>query len=315
MSHLRFAHFSDPHLPLEPDKPRGWQWLSKRCLSYASWRRKRRAIHDPAITQALVSDVKRAMPEHIVVTGDIANLALPGEFQRGAAWLAGLGAGAAVSYVPGNHDALAFLPHEQGLGLWDAHMRDDDGRVMFPYCRIRGPVAFIGLNSGVPSPLGLATGRLGAAQIAGLETLLSALGQRGLCRIILLHHPVAAGAVPWRKRLADAPTLRAVLARTGAELLLHGHAHRGIYAALAGPGGLIPTLTMPSASARRHGRYPQARWQMIAVEDQGTSGWRIEACVRTLTGDPALGQRPDFAAFARYVFLLPKAAEIKVRSA
>ena len=42
--------------------------------------------HDADVLAKLVADVKRHAPDHIAVTGDIANIALPAEFTRGRDW-------------------------------------------------------------------------------------------------------------------------------------------------------------------------------------------------------------------------------------
>ena len=47
-------------------------------------------------------------------------------------------------------------------------------------------------------------------------------------RIVVLHHPPYGNGVPWHKRLLDARRFVDVLARAGAELVLHGHLHRDL---------------------------------------------------------------------------------------
>lgn len=293
MQPFRFAHLSDPHLPLAPDRPRGLEWLSKRALSYQSWQRKRRHAHTPATLAAIVADIKAQRVDHWAVTGDIANISLPGEFQRGADWLRSLGEVSEISYVPGNHDTMVPMPFEPGLGLWAAYMQGD-GRaaVDFPYLRQRGPVAFIGSNSGVPTAPLLAQGHLGPEQLERLGDLLADTGRKGLFRVIMLHHPVADGVVSRRKGLTDAKALRTLLARTGAEMLLHGHAHVANLSMVKGPLGPIPSLTAPSASAVGYRHDMPARWHLVTVDTDGPD-WRVQVEIRGLeqSGGPvtALG--------------------------
>lgn len=306
MSAFRFAHFSDPHLPLAPDRLSGRGFFSKQLLSYLSWQRKKRHVHQPAVLDCLVADIQAAAPDHIACTGDIANISWPGEFQRGRDWLSRVGPPQQVSYIPGNHDAMVSVPFAQGLGLWRDYMQGDrppapdaslpDG--LFPALRRRGPVVFIGLNSGVPTAPLLATGRLGTAQREALGDMLADLGRERLFRVVMVHHPVAPGVVRRRKGLSDAAALRHLLARTGAEMLLHGHAHRASLAMLKGPNGLIPSLTVPSASAILHGRYPAAQWNLVTVDTDG-GGWRVQ--VETRGYDGAGAMRP----VAGYTLLLP----------
>lgn len=287
MQRFRFAHLSDPHLPLEPDRLRGRGLLSKQLLSYLSWRRKRRHHHRPDVLAALVADIHAHAPDHVAVTGDIANISLPGEFTRGREWLESVGRSGQVSFIPGNHDAMVRVPFQHGLGLWRDYMEGDVPAApgaslpdsLFPYVRQRGPVAFIGLNSGLPTPPLLATGRLGTAQVEALGDLLSDLGRQGLFRVVMVHHPVADGVVKPRKGLTDRARLRAVLARHGAEMLLHGHAHRGSLSTIAGPSGIIPCLTVPSASCGGLGKDEAAKWNLVTVTREA-EGWRVQVDIR-----------------------------------
>src|SRR6476620_8012621 len=97
------AHLSDPHLAPLP-KPHWRELVNKRLTGYINWRRKRRFIHHPAVLTKIIADLKAHAPDHIAVTGDIANIGLRAEFERGREWLDGLGSDAKVSFVPGNHD-------------------------------------------------------------------------------------------------------------------------------------------------------------------------------------------------------------------
>src|SRR5262245_60019896 len=101
---VTLAHLSDPHLgPLPPVAP--GDLLSKRILGYINWTRNRDRTHDGAVLNALLSDMRAVGPDHIAVTGDLANLGLPAEFDNAALWLRSLGRPRDVTVVPGNHDA------------------------------------------------------------------------------------------------------------------------------------------------------------------------------------------------------------------
>jgi 3',5'-cyclic AMP phosphodiesterase CpdA len=250
-----FAHISDLHIaPLPAATP--WALASKRLLGYLSWHSKRKAQHRAEVLVALRDDLKSAAPDHICVTGDLTNIALPREFAAAAEWLATLGNPDKLSVVPGNHDAYVKVAPRHGLDLWDPWMASDDGAAGFPFVRRRGVVAFVGASSAVPTAPFMATGRLGPAQRTRLRTLLTKLGQEGLYRVVLIHHPPQTGAVHSRHRLSDAGAVRQVLKTAGADLVLHGHAHRPLGATLPGPGGAeIPVLGVGSASsAGLHGR-------------------------------------------------------------
>lgn len=264
MSYLRLAHLSDPHLPM-PDGAYGWRDLfSKRTLSRIAWRRKHRE-HDPAVLAAVIADVRASAPDHIAITGDLTNFASPAEIEAARVWLNSIGAPRDVTVSPGNHDALVGAAHHERFAPWAAWL-GDSGEAAFPQARVRGGVAIINLCSAVPTALHSAGGVLGPDQLAGLDALLAE--HAGAFRVVMLHHPPVAGAVTWRKQLADQDPFRAVLARRGAELVLHGHAHRALVASIPGPDGAsIPVLGVPSASARGERRHPAARWHLIEIGD------------------------------------------------
>lgn len=274
MSDLTFAHISDLHLPFEPQLSLG-QRLSKRQLSVWSWRR-RHAVQSGEVLAALTQDVRDHAVDQVLVTGDITNFSLPGEFRQAADWLAALAPAERISLVPGNHDALVAVPLADGLGLWDAWTRLHDG---WPFVHRVGEVSLIGLNSALPTAPLLARGGLGAAQLIRLEDVLTSEGEAGQLRIVLLHHPAAAGAVGWRKALADGDELRAVLRRRGAELVLHGHARGARLDTIAGPGEPIPSLCVPSSTALPNRQDQGARWHRLRLTGNAAERW-MEVTVR-----------------------------------
>lgn len=298
MSGLTLAHVSDLHLPFEPRlAPR--QRMSKRQLSAWSWRR-RRHLHRPEILEALKQDLRAQAVDHVLVTGDIVNFSLPAEFERAAAWLAALALAARLSLVPGNHDALVPVPPAEGLARWDAWSAGPDG---WPFVHRHGPLALIGLNSALPTAPLLARGRLGAAQLARLERVLIEEDAAGRVRIVMLHHPPAEGAVSRRKALADRAALRAVLARAGAELVLHGHARDARLDAIAGPREPIPCLCVPSSSAVPNPQDQGARWHRLRLVDGGAGERRMEVAVRRWSSEAGA-----FVPGGAYELCLPRRA-------
>jgi 3',5'-cyclic AMP phosphodiesterase CpdA len=326
------AHLSDPHLaPLPP--PRLGELASKRLLGYLNWVRKRHAIHRRDVVAAIVADLHAAKPDHIAVTGDLVNIALPTEIANAAHWLETLGPPAQVSLVPGNHDA--YVPGAAGrcVQVWAPYMAGDavdtavDGAAKaralrdrgaaspsprvrgegrgegasphagaseaqtrgaasspvalpradlspnagrgdpereeshetdrlqqatsrdeaFPFLRVRGPVALIGVSTAVATGPFLATGTLGARQIAAMSALLAATADR--FRIVLIHHPPHVAPKSSFKRLVDAAAFRDAIATAGAELVIHGHDHVRSLAYIDGPQARVPVIGVPSASA------------------------------------------------------------------
>ncbi|MDP2410977.1 MAG: metallophosphoesterase [Pseudolabrys sp.] len=277
------AHLSDPHIGPLP-QPRWTDLIGKRVTGYLNWQRKRQFIHDPAVLAAITEDVVKQAPDHIAVTGDLVNIGLAPEFPRARDWLEHLGSLRDISVVPGNHDiyvreAAAFAGRQ-----WGAYMSDDEGVPGFPYVRRRGPVALIGLCSGVPTAPFLATGWVGTKQLTEFAAALNQLKTENLFRVVLIHHPPVS-RTSRHKHLLDAPVLLRVLAGLGADLLLHGHDHEHMINWLNGPeGSRIPAVGVPSASAVPVRDKDPAAYHLYAIDGK-KGAWRCELISRAITMD------------------------------
>jgi 3',5'-cyclic AMP phosphodiesterase CpdA len=276
------AHLSDPHIG--PIPLVSWRApMNKRVVGYVNWRLRRRRIHDMAALDRIIQDIGARAPDHVAMTGDLGHVGLPQEFEAAKDFMSRLGAPGDVSFVPGNHDAYVKGALEECLARFGPYATGDDGAQTFPYLRLRGPVALIGLSTAVSTPHFFATGTLGQEQTQRAEALLRETGARGLIRIILIHHaPHLGGAKPMRQ-LTDAPRFEAMLARAGAELVLHGHNHRTSLAHRPGPEGPVPILGVASASGAANDRHEPAGWYLIGI-DPGSEP-RITVERRRLTVD------------------------------
>lgn len=272
---FKLAHISDPHLGPLPD-PKLLQLFSKRLLGYLNWQRNRSRIMGGNHLEQLVGDLKNQSPDHIAVTGDLVNIALPLEISGARAWLEDLGLPDDVSVVPGNHDAYVPGAVRKARAAWWPYMCADDAlnaphektrsEATFPYVRRRGDIALIGVTTGRASGPWFATGRVGTHQSRRLQTVLESLGQEGLFRVVMLHHPPFRKATGWHKRLSDASRVRAVIKRAGAEMILHGHTHIDSFEEIEGPGGPVPVIGVPSATSAPGGHKPAARYNLFSIE-------------------------------------------------
>jgi 3',5'-cyclic AMP phosphodiesterase CpdA len=282
------AHLSDPHLgPLARFRLR--DLMGKRATGYVNWRRSRRHVHDMPLLERIVDDVLASRPDHVACTGDVAHIGLPGEFRTAIAFLDSLGPRDQVSFVPGNHDAYvrsSLVALARDMAPWSA---SDDGAAGYPWLKQRGSVALIGLSSGVPTAPLVASGRLGTTQIARTEALLVQAQVDGLTRVILIHHPPHLGGAKRGRELTDASAFESMLARTGAELILHGHNHRASLNWREGATGRIPILGVPSASVGPRSHGDSAGWSLLRFSGEGST-MQITAERRGLLPDGTIGK-------------------------
>jgi len=271
------AHLSDPHLGPIPT-PRLAEIANKRGLGLINWYRKRQRHHRADVLAAVVSDMQAQKPHHIALTGDLVNISLDAEFARAARWLDTVGKPEDVTLTPGNHDA--YIRHAAGHAAehWGDYMRGDNG-APFPFVRRRGPLAIVALTTSLPTGPFMATGQLGAAQLARLAEILLTLGREPVFRVVLIHHPPVHTRRHYMKRLIDAPILRALLAEHGADLVLHGHNHEQQLMWLDGPHARIPVVGVPSASAIVSTHDEPAAYNLYRI-DGAPGAWSCEMIVR-----------------------------------
>jgi 3',5'-cyclic AMP phosphodiesterase CpdA len=323
------AHLSDPHLGPLP-QPAVRELASKRIVGYINWHRGRRHLHLRDALDAVTSDLRSARPDHVAITGDLVNIALPAEFTHARRWLETLGPPADVSVVPGNHDAyvagagahreLHWLPYMAGdapdalykppqagepppsppplagegrEGALPAAKgkRGEMEEIHFPYVRRRGPVALVGVSTAVPTRPLMATGRLGEVQIARMAKMLDALRTDGLFRVVMIHHPPLPAAR--HKCLTDAIAFQRALADVGAELIIHGHDHAHSLIWLGGRGAQVPVIGVPSASASANAKKRAGAYNLYLIGGR-PGAWTCEVVSRGLRPSGAVAELNRF---------------------
>ncbi|WP_370931299.1 metallophosphoesterase [Bartonella sp. DGB1] len=101
---IRFAHISDLHLSPIP-KPTIMELLSKRLTGYINWKRNRENNYCNNIANAAILHLKQHNCQHLIISGDIVNIATNAEFLQAKQWLEKVDKTENISIVPGNHDA------------------------------------------------------------------------------------------------------------------------------------------------------------------------------------------------------------------
>lgn len=267
---FRLAHISDIHLGPLP-KLSARELASKRITGYVNWHRNRRKRLFGNVLEALLDDIRSAGPDHLAVTGDLVNLAAKAEIEAATGWLAETGDPQSVSVVPGNHDAYVPGAFEALSHAWRPYMLGDDmalstsGDNLFPYRRVRGNVALIGVSTASATPPFSANGLFGRRQALALREHLQETANRGLFRVVLIHHPPVRGAAAAHKRMLGIRRFAAVMRSAGAELVLHGHTHLATLYRLPGKDRDVPVVGVPSASEAPGGHRPPAGYNLFTI--------------------------------------------------
>jgi len=240
--------------------------------------------HQPAVFEALIADLNDQDIDQVACTGDVTNLSLAAEFRFAREHFDRLAPGPEnVFCVPGNHDtyvAEADGRFEEVFADYcasDPDWRWPDGSP-WPAVRVRGSLALVGLSTGRPSGWLTAHGAVGEVQLERLERVLTDPRLGGKLRVVMMHHPSAGPrARNLLRGLTDHAAFAAVIARAGADLILHGHDHLDVTETLAGPGGTtIPVRCMTSGTYAEASALRGARYRIYTIAD-GPEGPRVAA--------------------------------------
>jgi 3',5'-cyclic AMP phosphodiesterase CpdA len=238
---MRIAQISDLHvLDLETVHPR--DFFNKRITGALNLVTGRRNAHPIELCERLVEDLTLQKLDHVVVTGDVTNLSLPGEFQRVARLLRTLGGYDNLTVIPGNHDVYTDGAQEQkrfesyfGHLLFGADSTADDwvfpAVKELPFDESKGetPVVVIGLCSALKTPFLTAWGRVGEDQLSRLDDALDSIDLEGRFVVALVHHNLHTRRSKWAESTANLRDRDEVITRLharGVNLLLHGHTHK-----------------------------------------------------------------------------------------
>jgi len=274
------AHLSDWHTTTLEGATLS-ELATKRFWGWQSWKRSRRKRHLTSVLEKVIADLQAQSPDHVIVTGDLTNIALEQEFIEAASLLKGLGPPDWVSVVPGNHDAYVRVPSDRGWDRWAPYLWGDEGARAdraprpeeYPTLRVREGIALIGCCSAQPTPVFQASGVVGPEQLERLAVLLKEQAEAGHFRVVALHHPPNTEDISARRSLRDFSELQAVLKANGAELVVHGHRHHSYLGEVPGPTRPIPVAGVRSASdvGKKEERRAQYHLYRIEVDEAGAT--------------------------------------------
>jgi 3',5'-cyclic AMP phosphodiesterase CpdA len=276
---VRLAHFSDLHL-LSLDGAGLLDFANKRWIGRLNLLSNRSRHYLGEAFDDMIADVNQQKFDHLLCTGDVTNLALPQEFRHARGKFESLALGPHdVTVIPGNHDAYVeegvghfaaifadYCTTDPGWAWTDADRHDKHDDLRWPIVRIRGDVAIIGASTSLETAWFSAWGRLGPGQRARLRRVLLDPRLAGLARFVAIHHPVvgkrATNAI---RGLKDHAELAAIIAETGATVIVHGHEHRDLRGVLRGPAGDVPVLGVPSGTYAASDTTRTARYRVFEL--------------------------------------------------
>jgi 3',5'-cyclic AMP phosphodiesterase CpdA len=301
---MRIAHFSDLHvLALEGI---GWaRYMNKRLTGVANlalrrapldelsgaWRAaaermparfRKKDVHRTAYVSNVAREIAKTRVDHVAVTGDVTNLALEPEFAAARAILEGeLHLGPKdISLVPGNHDLYTrgalrdkrFTQFFADYTHCDIDVAVDIGAGHFPYVKLRGPCAIIGLCSAVPRLPFVAAGHLGEAQLDALGRALAHPEVKKRTPVILIHHPPRGPRSQSKmvmEGLRDQDALFARLRGLPRALVIHGHLHKRMQGRIATDVGEITVVGAASASLHHEQEARMSGFNVYEFDDSG----------------------------------------------
>lgn len=282
---MRIAHFSDLHL-LSLDGVSALRFFNKRATGYANLLLKRERIHRTSHVRALAREMKRLAADHIVITGDLTNLALEPEFALAREVIEkDLGLGPRdVSIVPGNHDV--YTRGAEATGRFAAYFGDylvsdlPDFAVAgiagrFPVVKLRGPAAIIGLCSAVSRLPFVAAGRIGGPQLDALARVLAHPEVSRRTPIVALHHPPHNPTSRFKammEGLSDAALLWTNVSEIPVGMVLHGHLHRRTQRKDATLSGSVVSVGATSASLEHEAHAKMAGFNVYEIGKDGAIG-------------------------------------------
>jgi 3',5'-cyclic AMP phosphodiesterase CpdA len=280
---MRLAHCSDLHL-LSLAGAGMLDFANKRWIGGLNLLVNRGRHHQTEIFEGMIVDLNAQGVDHILVTGDITNLALDEEFRFAKTLVETLDLGAdKITVIPGNHDAYVkagatyFKKHFGDYYSSDADAAEALQGESWPSVRRRGSLTIFGLSTSLQTPWFTAYGVLGKDQLSRLRTALLDEKYADTLRLVAIHHSPAEPRARSRVRgLRDRHDLYKVLEETGAELILHGHEHLDLSAVLPGRDGEIPVRGIQSGTydAGDSAKHRRARYRIYEIADTCEDGER-----------------------------------------
>lgn len=291
---LRIAHVSDVHVLSRL----GAEWrrmlFNKRITGWANVVLRRGRVHRREYLRAVLEEAA-ARSDHVVVTGDITNMAHESEYLEARRLLDDVARRVEVTVVPGNHDIyLPAVGRERRFPHHFAPFVTSERAALavtlpagdYPFVKLRGPAAIIGLSSAVPRPPFVAAGVLGREQLAALERVLALPEVASRTPVLLVHHPPVDARSRFarlRDGLLDADRLRRAVDHLPRGLLLFGHVHARSRVALETSTGTLDIVSASGAALDHPDPRIRAGFNLYEIAGDGAVA-RVESYALDASG-------------------------------
>ncbi len=229
---MKIGHISDIHW-LDTTGTHFTDFLNKRISGGINLLAGRAKKHSKETVKAALSALKDNGCEHLIVTGDLSNLALSAELTAVKAVLNEFFPDEMMTIVPGNHDF--YTRESQKVRRFETLIYtskpgniDTGLDTTWPFVKIVQDVAIIGLNSARPRPWFVAGGILGDQQIEDLKKVLELPEVSSRTKIVALHHHIyQVLTTPGEslRNLREREELVKICQELGVAMIVHGHNH------------------------------------------------------------------------------------------
>jgi 3',5'-cyclic AMP phosphodiesterase CpdA len=249
-------------------------------------------------------------PDAVVISGDVAQRARHGEFQRARAFLNLARETAPVYLVPGNHDVQwwwrPFIPF--GKSAIYGKYRRYFGDALTPTLTMPGAVIAGALTSHGVAWGSLTTrlrdiavkGHLPAREMERVRKVFAA-APADAARVLVVHHNVMRGDISQRMGLARATRAQWRIVESGADVVLCGHDHQEAVDTL---GGRVVISTAGTLSTRSRGGRPSS-FNFVTIEPAA-----VQVTLFRWDGERGRFNASDTFAFARGLDTKPPAMSV-----
>lgn len=274
-------HISDLHIHRLSWKP--WRYASKRMLGAANLILQRAQIFTRVRQQRLIDQIDAMDWDHLLISGDLTQLALPEEFQLAREMLAPLleRGPARVCVLPGNHDRYIREPPGKGEfeRYFGAFAAPADPRGGILTRQLTHHWWLIAWDSAWPAPWFSAEGWVHPRILEQSEAFLAQLPPQART-LLVTHYPAIyppEHPFPYQHRLRNQEEVQRWVLEHPIDLYLHGHLHenwvlharegeRPLRAVNSGASPLPPVATASSSFHRIILEGDKAEIQGLQVE-------------------------------------------------